>query len=401
VDQISKSFCVVPWVQVATNATGLYRICCNGLPKKNLVYDDNNLPMRVSKNSLEDVWNSPSYIKIREQFLSGERPEMCRRCFGEEDSGVQSARIKANSKWAAIKPTQAIVPVGALYLDLRLGNLCNLKCRMCNPYASSKWIDDWNSIVDHAQLVPNERLSDDEVVRLKTLDWPTRKETWTNLEPILNTVEEIYLTGGEPFLSIEQTKLLRRLIDNGRAKDIVLKYNTNLTVLPKTIVNLWPEFKKVILNVSMDGIGKLNEYIRFPTQWNTVVDNLTELFNLKEQGLPLEINAHVTIQMYNILNLSEILVYLKENYQIEPYLNILNHPHCLNIRTLTQDLKQVAEERLLPYSNYERVQEVISYMKSEDWSDKHFNEFVQYTKSLDQKRGENFNIVSNDFVNSF
>lgn len=396
--ETSSTFCSVPWTQLATNSSGYYRVCCNALPVKNLIRDENGKVLSVYKNSVEEAWNAPTYQLIRKELTSSQRPEMCQRCFREEDSGVESARQKWNRRW----PIQAFeVPpassAGAVkYVDLRLGNLCNLKCRMCNPYSSSKWVDEWNSIAGGSSLLPAGPLSVDEISRLQKMDWPENSKTWENLLPILDTVEEIYLTGGEPFLSLKQAELLKRLVDSGRAQDVVIKYNSNATVYPEKIVNLWKSFKAVRLNLSIDGIGALNNYIRFPAQWQAIENHLHKFFLLKSDGWPLEVGVHTTVQIYNILELPRIIQYFQASFELAPYFNILNHPACLNIRAMPLSLKKKACEQLVPYADVKGIKEIQSYMMAEDWSSRYWGEFIDYTARVDRSRNQKYLITDND-----
>ncbi len=351
--------------------------------------DSNDKPMVVEKNTIEEAWNSKTYKKLRKELIAGQRPDMCQRCFREEDSGVRSARQRWNEKYQSGQEENPDPKIDVRYIDLRLGNLCNLKCRMCNPYASSKWVDEWNKVADTAELVPNNLLPDSEIERLKRIDWPDKDETWKNLEPILSTIEEIYLTGGEPLLSLKQVDFLTKLVKSGQAKEIKLKYNTNLTVLPESLLKIWPEFKSVVLNVSVDGVGALDEYIRNPTQWKRVEENLKKLLSLEAEYSGIELGIHTTVQMYNILRLNEVIRYFEKSLGRVPYLNILNHPQCLNIRTLPLDLKNKAKESLEDWNDQIEVQEVISYMFKEDWTARYLSEFIDYTRAIDETRKEN------------
>ncbi len=396
--QQSSTFCSVPWTQLATNSSGYYRVCCNALPVKNLVRDAQGKVLTVYKNTVEEAWSAPTYLQIREEMQSSVRPEMCTRCFREEDAGVESARQRWNRRWPETSLQQDAEGAFPLvkYVDLRLGNLCNLKCRMCNPYSSSKWVEEWNSVVGTKGLVPESSLSPGEAQRLQKMDWPEDEKTWAHLLPILNTVEEIYLTGGEPFLSLKQTDLLQKLVDSGRSSEVVIKYNTNVTVYPEKIIALWAKFKTVRLNLSIDGVGATNDYIRFPAKWASVEKNLQGFFELKKAGVPLEISVHTTVQIYNILELPKIIQYFRDNYTLTPYFNILNHPACLNIRSMPQSLKDVALRRLQPWANEKGVGEVISYMLAEDWSKSYWPEFIRYTSQLDANRSQKYMVSDVD-----
>lgn len=389
-----STFCSVPWTQLATNASGYYRVCCNALPEMNLIRDEDGKPMMVYRNSVEEAWASPTYTKLRKQLLSSERPEMCLRCFREEDSGVESARQRWNRRWplnSEVNPEDPRVR----YIDLRLGNLCNLKCRMCNPYASNKWVDEWNQVVKEAHLVPKNALSDEEIKRLKKMDWPELSDTWENLYGIIDSIEEIYLTGGEPFLSMEQVRLLNRIVESGKSKNIILKYNTNLTLLPRKLLDIWDNFKAVKINTSIDGIGPLLSYIRNPADWSTVEEHLNQLIKLKNSGTNLELGIHVTVQMYNILVLHQIVGEFKNRFNLNPYLNILNHPHCLNIRTLPLHLKKKV---LTNFGESKDLQPIAKYMMSENWYEKYFQEFISYTTKLDLLRSQNLSDFFPEFL---
>lgn len=379
----SKTFCILPWMHLATNASGNLRVCCNSTPGKNFITKSDGKPYKLNRDNLEEAWNSETYTTIRKQLLNDERPEMCQRCFREEDAGVRSSRQAWNDKWQEDKEYTIDAPFDIKYVDLRLGNLCNLKCRMCNPYASNMWVKEWD-------LVSN-ALDPAEYDRLSKMDWPEDKKTWENLFSIAHTVDEIYLTGGEPTVIKEQQKLLDYFIDNGTAKNIRLKYNTNLVLLPDWLIERWSHFKRVQLNCSIDAVGELDTYIRHPSKWEKVVKNFESITKLPNAN----VEIHCTVQMYNILYLDDLIDWALP-YNVKIYFNILNHPEELNIRVLPKELKQLAEQRLQPYLHLEKVDGIIKYMWAEDWSDK-LDKFVNYTKVLDRSRGENLIKIAPEF----
>jgi organic radical activating enzyme len=382
---ISDTFCMYPWNSLATNSSGVYRVCCNSTPGQNVILDEKGNPYKIYKNKPSEVWNSPTYQRIRQEMLDNKRPEMCARCFKEEDAGVESARVSYNKRWFnSNKVFEVKSELDIEYVDLRLGNLCNLKCRMCNPYASNQWVEEWNTIVKTAELVPNFPISAAEQSRLKKLDWPTNQATWESVSEIAHTIKEIYLTGGEPTLAIEQYKLFDILIEKNLASSIKLKYNTNLTNIPKKMIEYWASFKQVQLNASIDAYGDLNRYIRYPTAWVSVEKNIKQFLNMPN----VLVQIHCTVQTYNILHLDKLFHWIDEVSSLKPYLNILNHPRALNIQVLPTDLKEVAAKRLEPFIDWPKVKETVKYMMKED-SSKYLNEFFQYTESIDVLRNQN------------
>ena len=375
-----ETFCILPWMHLATNASGNLRVCCNSTPGKNFITKEDGSPYKLHKDNMEEAWASEVYETIRKQMLDGERPEMCQRCFREEDVGIKSARQAWNNKWKEDKEYTMDAPFDIKYVDLRLSNLCNLKCRMCNPYASNMWVKEWAS-VDTA-------LSESEYKRLSKMDWPEKEKTWENLFSIAHTVEEIYLTGGEPTVIKQQQKLLDYFIDNGTAKDIRLKYNTNLVKVPPWLLERWGKFKRVQLNCSIDAVGELDHYIRHPSKWEVIVKN----FEILRKFPNVNIEIHCTVQMYNILRLHELIEWAKP-YGHKIYLNILNHPDYLNVRVLPKHLKEQAENSLQAHLDVPKMQGLLDYMYAEDWSEK-LPEFFKYTNTLDKSRNENlFEII--------
>ena len=395
----SETFCVLPWMHVAVNPGGSFRVCCNSNPKTNRIIKDPDTgkEYKIFRDSIEDMWNSPTYREFRRQFLAGERPETCQRCFREEDAGIRSPRIGYNEKW--FKDDLVLeeeAPVDIRYVDLRLGNLCNLKCRMCNPWSSSMWVKDWNEVVDTAELTPNSPLSQEDMEYMDTMrEWPDRKQTGVNFVDIAHTIEEIYLTGGEPTLAKSQYKLFDYCIENDLAANIKLKYNTNLTNVPQEMVDYWRHFKSVQLNTSIDATGKRDRYIRYPSNWSKVEENFDKL-----NALPnVNIQSPCTVQVLNMCAMDELFDWIasKGIADDQIYLNILNHPECMNIRTLPLQLKNIARMKLEEYRHIPKVEDTIKYMFAEDWYDKRWKEFVDYNRKTDELQKMNLMDVCPEF----
>jgi MoaA/NifB/PqqE/SkfB family radical SAM enzyme len=375
----SKTFCILPWMHLATNASGNLRVCCNSTPGKNFILRNGTTKAyKITDHDMQDFWHSDTMKTIRNELLTDQRPAMCERCFREEDSGVRSARQAWNEKYMFEYEPTTTPELTVQYIDIRLGNLCNLKCRMCNPYASNQWVDEWHLV--------EQQLNDSEIKRLSSMDWPNDDAVAVNLLKLANTIDEIYLTGGEPTLALSQYKLFDKLIELDLAKNITLKYNTNCTNLPKKLVDYWQHFKKIKINASIDALGDLNRYIRYPTGWALVEKNLATFVEMSKQG-KIDLQVHCTVQVYNVLQLDKLFDYLTDLSITDIHLNILDHPDYLNVRVLPENLKKLAIERLQPYLHIKRVTSVIDYMMAEDWNSK-WPAFIKYTTTLDASRDE-------------
>lgn len=376
------TFCVLPWVQIATNASGFLRVCCNSTPGKNLIKKPDGTPYKIYEDDMDEAWNSEVYTKIRSQMINGERPEMCAKCFKEEDVGIRSSRIFWNERWKTDEQYGETAKLNIKYLDVRLGNLCNLKCRMCNPYASDQWVEEWPLV--------NPDADKKELFRLSQLNWMDEPKAWENLNMLADSVDEIYFTGGEPTVIKEQHRLLDYCIELGIAKNIILKYNTNLTNIPKHLLDKWSQFKLVRVNCSVDAIGELDRYIRYPSDWATIEKNFHRIRAVSN----VRVEIHCTVQMYNILRLTDMIEWCKSN-NVRLFLNVLDRPEYLNIRVLPEHLKEEVALRLSRYTE-ERIQGVVDYMMAEDWSNK-YDEFIQFTKRIDESRGQNISKLIPEF----
>ena len=386
--KISKTFCSLPWMSLSTNPSGTLRVCCASLSDENLIRGSDNKPFQIYDSDLKSVWHSEFYQKLRKQFLNGEKPKICQFCFEKEKAGIKSVRMAYNSlyKKENFNRTKITPPLKQIkYLDIRIGNTCNLKCRMCSPYSSSLWVKDW-------KLLSKENISPD-ILKFTLKDKEQyeisaslfKKMDYYKWIENLPQLKEIYFTGGEPLLIEEYKHLLMAVIERGLSSQISLKYSTNLTRLPPEVLNYWQHFKKVQLKISLDGFKELNHYIRYPARWQDIENNLLAIEAFKTKNLNLKIDC--TIQMYNILKLKPLLHWVeKKDYPI--FFNILDKPRFLNIRVLPQNLKRKAEQDLSPFQKRFDTQSIVSYMNSKDNS-QYLKEFFIFTKYLDQKRNQN------------
>ena len=386
----SPTLCVLPFMSLSTTPSGNLRVCCNSINKKNLILKSDGRPYKIYKDSIKSAWNSESYRKIRQQMLNGEKPEICSPCFREESAGIQSARIGYNKKYSSYHETSEVPHRHIKYLDLRLGNTCNLKCRMCSPYTSSSLFKEWSFLKRKDKYSILENLTEHEKKKFKRLLWPETMN-FNNLIKDIEHIEEIYLTGGEPLIIKNQYILLETIIKKGLAEKIKLKYNSNITNYNSKIFELWKHFKGVFLSISIDAFGELNHYIRYPSQWKKLESNLKQIKRHAEKNENLKIKIDCTVQMYNITRMKPFLSWVKKQ-KIGLYFNILDSPHFLNIRVLPNELKQKAEEDLSLFKNDFDVTKPINYMNKESWS--HFlKDFFNYTDTFDQSRDQSLNKI--------
>lgn len=429
----SKTFCPLPWIHIATRPNGDVRLCCTanasgagtedekeiGLIKKDSVN------MNLRDHTVEEVWNSSQMRETRIQMLNDEIPNSCRKCFEEESKGIVSKRQWETRVWEERLDIDSIVskteddgtlPVDVPYFDLRLGNLCNLKCVMCSPHDSSSWIKEWKVL--YPQFKNQKLIRDQSWDSTFDYTWYKKSSFLDSIRSQSNSIKELYFAGGEPLLIPEHYKILEHLVSSGNAKNVNLRYNSNGTEITEDLLDLWKHFKHVKFNFSLDGIGEKNHYIRYPSDWSVIEKNLKLLDNTESN---ITINLACTVQALNLLHLTEIAEWkISQNFKkinSLPYgagligMHLLYLPSYLNVRILPLDLKLEAKEKIEkfcrdkndkifqsdPYGQ-QRWLGIIKYTLSEDWSDK-IPLALEYLSTLDKQRKMNFRDVFKELSN--
>ena len=266
----SKTFCMYPWIHLHAWPTGQAFPCCHAEAPAGQLGN-------TRKQSLLEIWNSPKQRQLRSDMLNETTNAACVRCYEQEKSGFFSGRQSANKHHGhhinRIKDTKEngyLEQFEMTYWDIRFSNLCNLKCRSCGHIFSSQWYQ------DQAKLAgPEWKLSN------TVLNYAGRTETdmWTQLEPHLDYVEQIYFAGGEPLLMEEHYQILDELVQRKRF-DVRLIYNTNFThtdLKGRSVFEYWKQFDSVAVGASLDGQGPYGEYIRKGTDWTVVEQNRRDM----------------------------------------------------------------------------------------------------------------------------
>lgn len=133
--KLPPKICCIPWISMETTPMGKCRPCC--LAKEEIPGID------LRNDTIQDAYNSGYMQDLRQQFLNGEKPETCNRCWEEESAGKMSKRMNTKVRLKHLMPNiqyQNLKPDQLWFLDLKLGNVCNLKCRICGSWSSSKWV---------------------------------------------------------------------------------------------------------------------------------------------------------------------------------------------------------------------------------------------------------------------
>lgn len=372
-DSLPEKFCYLAMQGYSTHGHGRTRPCCFSrmgtntyMPgvKINDIYEWQHHG-NSNANNITEFINDPEVMKLRKQLMDNQVPEGCRSCFELEDQGIRSFRQTWNDIYEDHIDTTLenltddgfVDPKAVSYLDITLGNVCNLKCRSCNPWASHRWIEE-GPTVPHTDWDKTAY----QIAKLSSDDpWFVRAFAEGFFDPVLPNVKVINFIGGEPLVVNEHYDWLEHIVEQGWSQNIELHYNTNATTIPDRLLDIWDKFRGVVLSLSIDAVGDLAYYVRYPSKWRVVEKNVRKLAEFSKTRTGVIVHTHVTLSMLNLHDLPNLLQWCKEQYDswyyewewgnhgyqnCLPHFNIVDHPHWLHIRNLPQEQKDEMNQML-------------------------------------------------------
>lgn len=337
-------FCVLPWISIEASPIGTVRPCCLADDE---IMDDNGEKFSLATADLDVVRNAAQMQSLRQQFLAGEQPQTCRKCWNEERAGRTSKRMHTLDRlkhMIADEPwTRDARPL--MFVDLKLGNICNLKCRICGSWSSSQFATE-----EINDAHPDKRRDTLAYQMLRAGAWPRSSPMfWQQLERIADQIRYIEFTGGEPFLIEEHFDLLRRLVDQGVAHNIEIHYNTNGTVYPESAVEIWQYFRVVEVAFSIDDVGARFEYQRSNADWDKVNANIDRFFVLRDQHQNIRLQVCSTVNIFNVLYLADVAQWIRSRTFDYVYWNVMHDAWYFSVACLPDSTKQAVIDQLQKY----------------------------------------------------
>ena len=372
--------CFAPWTNIDISPNGTIKPCC----KFNMRFytDSYQLPT----NSLDSYLESVFLKQVREELEQGIFPKGCERCEFDEQAGIESKRQLDYNRWKEAYDNYQISD-GFITAGIAFGNTCNLTCITCNPSSSSKWRQEWKDLYGIDTPSFKNVINDDLV------------EQFLSVAPNLIHID---MHGGEPFLSQidKQKDLLQHYINIDQSKNITIHYTTNGQQYPDNeFWELWSNFKEVDMQLSIDGIAERYEYIRYPANWDTLVDNVRLFINNKKKLDNIRLSVSHTVSAYNVYYLEEFFIWCIKTGLPKPYLGRVNHPARLSPEVWHDEAKKAIVEKLQS-SKVKEVQQWANILLNNKSDAKH-NEFVSYAKQHDKYRGTSFVTTFPELENFF
>jgi len=348
------AYCMAQFRNVYIN-NGKARPCC--------WYDRTELTNKVDNLvDVIDVFNSKEFEAIRNN--PSKRPSGCWKCQMHEDNGGKSHR----HFWNEREVDDGIAKLTDL--DIYMGNLCNLACVTCSSHNSSKWIAEEQKIFGTAQ----KNTQDDIDIKL----------SWN----LVKDLKRIKLAGGEVTIMPDHKKFLQQLIDFDVAKNITLVYIVNNTTDPTQFKDLFAQFKKVEFILSIDGIGKVSDYVRYLSKWSELEENINKTIDI---GISVSVNCVVSI--LNVYHLPELVEWWKDRGHI--LFRLLDYPDHLSIKNLKSWQRELTIKKLQSYTEFDHI---INALK--ELPEGNFDKFKQWITKVDKHRGNSYWKINEQFISS-
>ncbi len=392
-DKSLVPWCVDPFINFAHTADGYYRPCCIGTA-------DRSVGSCTKDMSPLEYFTGDEMQTLRREMLTGSLSEynknLCRQCVENDKNNVTSRRIKQNNRWLndpkVVKvldqykdPTYVAQPKDLQYVNFKiLGNLCNLKCLMCGPSASSKIGAEWkkHDIYGGANLDKIERLPYDD---------SNQDAYMKDLDTIISNIEQFSMVGGEAFINPNFDTIWNTLANNKNAKNLNLLIITNGTVIPQKVLDNAGKFKQLRLLFSIDGVGDRGSYVRSGLNWQLFDTNV-------KRALQSDAKCAFTVatSMLNIGYLDDIYDYLKELNISDAHIYwdaIVTEPTNLRAYNLPQEIKQEYLTKLkrhrIFHKNVEKFNTAIEILETITSDHKQFLSGIEFLKKTDTIRKTN------------
>lgn len=391
-------FCVLPWVSLETSPVGTVRPCCLA---EDEITDDDSKKFNLASADLRSVQNSEYMYHLRQTFLAGQRPETCRKCWQEEDAGRTSKRMHtldrlkhmiSDAEWTAdAKPL--------MFLDLKLGNICNLKCRICGSWSSSTFAtEEITHIPD-----PSFRKSSFHYQMLRNGAWPRENRVfWDQIDGMLEQIRYIEFTGGEPFMIQEHFDMLQGIVDRGIAHQVEIHYNTNGTQWPEQAEAIWRHFRTVEIAFSIDDLGERFEYQRTNAVWSEVLKNIQRFRELRSRNSNIQLQVCSTVNIFNVWNLEALSQWIDQQGFDFIYWNMLHEARYFSIGSLPESAKQAAKNSLsrAQVRDFHRREfdRICDFMLSGQSMAR--EEIIKQIQRLDERRGQDLGAVIPELAES-
>lgn len=388
-------FCVLPWISLETSPIGTVRPCCLA---EDELKDNAGDKFNLSTAKFDVIQNCHDMRQLRQQFIDGQQPETCKKCWNEERSGRTSKRMHTLDRLKHMLPEQdwTLDAKPLMFLDLKLGNICNLKCRICGSWSSSTF-----AVEEIANQVVEDPKKSFHYQMLQQGRWPRENTVfWEQIADSTDQLRYIEFTGGEPFMIKEHFEFLTRLVIQGVASKIEIHYNTNGTQFPPGAEEIWRHFKLVEIAFSIDDVAERFEYQRSGAKWEDVQRNINLFKEMRERLDNIQLQVCCTVNVFNVYYLETVAQWILAQEFDFIYWNMMHEAKYFSIASLPQEAKhQIAykiKQARVPGQIRLEFDRIVEFMMNGESTDG--NELRSKIQEVDLRRNENLMDVEREFA---
>ena len=367
------TLCPLPWMHLEVGNMGYLHTCC--LTSESLGH--------VQQDQIQDIFHGTAMQNIRLQMLRGEKPDSCQHCWKQESYGQRSPRQGHLAMYQKDLLSSYLHAPKIRSLDIKLGNTCNFKCKICSKYFSSQFASEDLKYAGTPQQVSEIR---------RVIDLGKRYESDHHVLDQLDTIWpellNLDIIGGEPFLLKQLADLLGRVAKSSHSEHIRLRFSTNGSVFPANLIDTLSSFRLVDIGISADNIGQKFEIERGGL-WDNIQSNIQQFLLLDRKKFRVYVLCTVNIQ--NVLDLDEIYQW-GDQTGIDIVFNLLDRPDYLSINNLTTEGQKLVISKY-QHSDRPELRAIAAQVANSQGSDG--VAFVAAMKQFDQRRQQNFILSHN------
>lgn len=363
------------------------------------------------KDGLLAGWNSEYVKDIRLKMFKGEKVSACEKCYLLESHGQMSLRQNSGGdddavleKFSKICDADGTMNQPPQDIELHFGNVCNLKCKMCSHFFShmigkellavkEKDPDFFRWIQEQGGNVNNWSTGD----LSEVYDWFKDKDVLEKVfEDIHQHIREIRVIGGEPTIIPEFWQMFGYLSSKGSLKQKHIKITTNGTNTNPKMIEWFKEAESVEIMISLDALEDRNRYIRYPSDWDTIMKNISQYKKLASENLNIDYFLAPTPQILNVDQLTEMCLYFQDRGHTVCFNPDVVSPKILDYKYFPMEYKELVIEKLKKnlslvenkrlVTDINRIIGVLQTPKNMDEVRQNVKDFVKYNDFMDKFR---------------
>lgn len=286
--------CLWPFNHISIDTYGYVRPCCAWE-----LWDVKTKPFNINQNKLSDYFKSESFLKLIDSMNKNQFGEGCRDCAEHEKKNIHSMKDESFHDYE-YRNTFLVQD-----MEIKFGNLCNQGCVMCSPGNSSMLENELiknlkKQNIELKEKVLNYHTNHQIQSGIKISPWFENEERFNEVVEMASRCRIVRFTGGEPTVNNNILNFLDIL--KNLNKNVDIKITTNGHTFNQKLIDVLSNFKKVIIEVSIDGYKEVQEYIRWPSKWGNIENNVVKMIGMANTSVRL----NCTVQVLNVGEIHEL-----------------------------------------------------------------------------------------------